>query len=294
MGMNYGIANRLGAMSDQHARELLEMAFQSGITSFDTAPAYGNAENRIGAWLARTSLPVSDAAFIITKLSKIAKGADGTQLDELISSGLSQSLARLKIARIPMVLAHNATDLLSPQTLDVLKQHQTRGHIHRIGASVYDLDITGQLLDKGAITAIQIPYSIADRRFSESGLLAKARDLGITIFCRSAFLQGALLLPPARLPDYLADLRKPIATLNAIASKLNTPTAELLMRAVAFDPEIDSVVVGVESTTQLDELIQAINHGPPDPAAVSELVAAFDGLPANILNPGKWPKNRWR
>ena len=46
-GLNYGINNTIGKMSEDKVFELLETAYDLGIRTLDTAEAYGNAHSVI-------------------------------------------------------------------------------------------------------------------------------------------------------------------------------------------------------------------------------------------------------
>ena len=61
-GMNYGITNEFGQISNQEAKNLLLKANNSGIKYLDTAQAYGNAEKIIG----NNKLVISNYFFSIT------------------------------------------------------------------------------------------------------------------------------------------------------------------------------------------------------------------------------------
>src|SRR5688500_5343857 len=64
LGLDYGIANRDGRPGEAEAEAILETAITGGITTLDTARAYGEAEAVIGRWLAHVQCtPVS----IVTK-----------------------------------------------------------------------------------------------------------------------------------------------------------------------------------------------------------------------------------
>ena len=66
LGMAYGIANQAGAPTTQIANALVARALALGITTFDTARAYGLSENRLGEALAG-----HDDVTIITKLAPL-------------------------------------------------------------------------------------------------------------------------------------------------------------------------------------------------------------------------------
>ncbi len=48
MGLNYGINNLNGKISEQDSNNILYNAYESGIYYLDTAELYGNAHNIIG------------------------------------------------------------------------------------------------------------------------------------------------------------------------------------------------------------------------------------------------------
>src|SRR6056297_432337 len=50
-GLDYGVANKYGKPSLEKAFEMLDFAFERGIHFFDTAQAYGNAEEVLGEYL---------------------------------------------------------------------------------------------------------------------------------------------------------------------------------------------------------------------------------------------------
>ena len=51
LGFDYGISNKKGKPTDDQSYRILQTALDNGITSFDTAPVYGNSENLIGNFL---------------------------------------------------------------------------------------------------------------------------------------------------------------------------------------------------------------------------------------------------
>ena len=71
LGLNYGVTNQKGLLTEKAAYDLILRAVQSGCMRFDTARAYGLAENRLGNFLAQkkvsadivTKLDLSDAQF---------------------------------------------------------------------------------------------------------------------------------------------------------------------------------------------------------------------------------------
>ena len=52
-GLDYGINNKNGQMSEEEVFDILDLAKSTGISYLDTAAAYGNSEERIGSYIAQ-------------------------------------------------------------------------------------------------------------------------------------------------------------------------------------------------------------------------------------------------
>jgi aryl-alcohol dehydrogenase-like predicted oxidoreductase len=81
LGMDYGIANRVGQPDQRTATAIIESAWRHGIRHFDTAQAYGASERVLGQAL--RDLGVSDQAHVASKLSA---QLDPAQVSELEAS----------------------------------------------------------------------------------------------------------------------------------------------------------------------------------------------------------------
>src|SRR5690606_37216178 len=70
LGLDYGIANRNGRPGKHEAFAILSAALESGITCWDTARTYGNAEELIGEFLQ------SDNRSPVTLVTKFKIGSE--------------------------------------------------------------------------------------------------------------------------------------------------------------------------------------------------------------------------
>ena len=66
--MPYGIANPPTA-ADAAVEAMLDRAWEAGITAFDTAPGYGEAEALLGRWIERRGI----VPHVATKLPGMAR-----------------------------------------------------------------------------------------------------------------------------------------------------------------------------------------------------------------------------
>ena len=287
LGMAYGIANQGGQPTTGQADAILDTAVRDGVTTFDTARAYGSSEAVIGSWMARR-----DAAHgigIVTKLSPIPEGAPNTRKDA-VDASLRASRKALGRATIDLVLAHREADLLDDAVASALNEARERGEIGGFGASVYSIETARRLIDIEHIRALQVPMSAADRRFDTSGIVGRANDRGLVVFARSVFLQGALLMAPDLLPPHLAPLGPRLSQARAIAEARGRPLSEALMLAVRDTPGVTSLVVGVDRADQLAPHCRSIRAAPLGQDAASTLIACFEGLSDDVIDPSRWPR----
>src|SRR5262245_18946942 len=92
-------------LTDDQALELMDAAWELGITHFDTADAYGGgrSERAIGRWIATRGVVPQ----LTTKtFNPVTAGADRGLRPERIARQLQSSLERLGVAQVDLYLAH--------------------------------------------------------------------------------------------------------------------------------------------------------------------------------------------
>src|SRR5207342_587296 len=92
------------------AFRIMDAAWELGLTTFDTADAYGGgrSETWIGEWLATKGTEVRDAITIETKtFNPVDAGEDHGLSGHRILRQLDASLERLGVERIPLYMAHD-------------------------------------------------------------------------------------------------------------------------------------------------------------------------------------------
>ena len=123
----------------EEAIRIMDAAWELGLTTFDTADAYGGgrSETWIGEWLARKGPAVRDAITIGTKtFNPMDAGEDRGLSRARIRRQAESSLRRLGLERIPLYMSH-AHDPDTPQeeTLQVFDELVRAGKVGAIGAS---------------------------------------------------------------------------------------------------------------------------------------------------------------
>ena len=245
-GINYGINNKNGIPSDIDVSKIFNLSIKNNINYLDTSISYGNSEERI-------SKLASDKFNIITKSNNVKSS------DELTSSFIT-SLSSLKIESVYGFLFHNADNLIDNHDLwNILVKFKNENKVNKIGYSIYDTKQIDYLLDKGFIPdIIQLPYSILDRKFEK--YFMKLKKLGTEIHVRSVFLQGLYFMNNKKLPEKLLPLKKYLININTICDEFNVSIVELALNFVYENKYIDKIIIGVDSSNQLNQNIQMIKN----------------------------------
>lgn len=287
-GGPYGIANRDGPPDAGERARLLALAHAAGVRALDTARAYGESEARIGKALA-----VAGVRFAIgTKLAPDAcpPGASAAEARARTERSLAESRAALGVARLDALLLHRAAHRRAAggAAWAHLCAERRAGRIGRLGVSAASPAEAWEALTDPAVERVQVAASLLDQRLLRAGFFEAAAARGVEVHVRSAFLQGAALLPPDALPPALAPLRDPLARVRRFAATHDVPLPALLFGFVAAIPGV-SLVVGVERAAQLAEHLAAgaaIARAARLQRALAELVPP---LPDAVLDPWRWP-----
>ena len=128
----------------EEAPRIMDAAWELGITTFDTADAYGGgrSETWIGEWLATKASAVRDAILVETKtFNPMVDGADRGLSGQRIRRQIETSLARLGLERISLYMAH-APDADTPveETLAAFDELVRAGSVGAVGASNFSAE----------------------------------------------------------------------------------------------------------------------------------------------------------
>lgn len=282
LGLPYGAANRSGMPQDAAAAALIAEALALGVGLFDTAQAYGVAEARLGAMQEAIA---AQGAYVITKLDPQAR--DGAEAEDSVM----QSLARLRLERLPVLMLHRAAQLQAGQgpVWQRLLALQRRGRIGALGVSVASPDELREALAVPEIAWVQLPFNIVDTRWSAVPPLLEARP-EVTVCARSIFLQGVLSLPPARWPLPAAQARQVAQLLDGFAAQYGRDgRPELCLAFVRAQRWMDVIVLGMETAPQLRRNVAWFQTPPLPEEACTAITAALPALPESFLNPALWP-----
>jgi 1-deoxyxylulose-5-phosphate synthase len=133
------------------AFRIMDAAWDLGITTFDTADAYGGgrSETWIGEWLAARGAAVRDAIVVETKtFNPIEEGADRGLAGTRVRRQVESSLARLGLERLPLYLAHDFDpDVPQEETLRAFDELVRGGKVGAVGASNFTAEQLAEALE---------------------------------------------------------------------------------------------------------------------------------------------------
>jgi aryl-alcohol dehydrogenase-like predicted oxidoreductase len=168
-------------------------AVEAGITFFDTAEVYGlgESERLLGKFTQETDIPIDIASKFAPVPWRFGANA--------VHNAITESLNRLKTDKITLYQVHwPFTFLISQETLmNALAEEVKRGRIAAVGVSNYSAEQmrqASQILAKKEVPLAvnQVQYSLLYRKIETKGILATAKELGVTILAYSPLAQGLL------------------------------------------------------------------------------------------------------
>lgn len=278
-GLNYGIANKNGQVLKTEVNNIINYLYDKEINCFDTAQAYGNAEEVLGK-----ALDNSKNNFIISKLNS-----------ELFSNNLidslNNSLKNLKIDFLYGLLLHDSKLLYNWNNNHNLLVEKLilENKIKYFGVSIYSTKDFELALENNSITFIQIPFNIFDQRAINENWFKRAKEKNKLIFIRSIFLQGLLLLDIKDIPKNLLNAKDYLIKVDNYCKKLNISKNELALNFVDTIATNSIILFGCDNLTQAKSNIETYNSLTKlDNDILNDLKNDFKDIEENIYNPTMW------
>lgn len=276
-GMVYGIANKHGQVTEQEVTRILGFAKRNGISTLDTAMSYGESEKVIGR--------VANSDFsIVTKLPSFPE--DGVDVEAWVNQNVERSLFRLNASSIEGILLHQPENLFSHygkelyQALDNLRKN---GLVKRIGVSIYQPDQLTMILSAFQFDLVQAPANVFDRRFEKANWHEFLHREGVGVHLRSAFLQGLLLMPVEEIPVKFRVRSAVFLRFHEWLEENNVSALEACLGYMFSIPNVERVVIGVDSLQQLQEIIDAVEVSASFPVDIWS-----DDV--EMINPSLWSR----
>jgi len=272
-GMNYGIANVTGKPTKKEVFNILSLAWEKGVTRFDTAPDYGS-EKVLGEFIKGRGL--QNEAIVLTKIPSLDGASDYQQR---IKTSLESSLKNLGCS-FDVLFFHNPADtellLKDPQFFEnLMRDYQ----VSTLGVSVYEPQEVESLAGCLFELAFQFPLNVLDRRFEQVSMPKSKR------YARSIFLQGLLSTQNGLRPDVPEEL---FNLQKGYHNRLTDHHLDPIGYAVSFVTRnnfVDYFLVGVDTEKQLQDILDLEPYDQNDIAFLDTIRLSVD---EKWLDPRNW------
>jgi aryl-alcohol dehydrogenase-like predicted oxidoreductase len=277
MGLDYGINNSVGKISVEESHKILFEAFSSGITILDTAEAYGNAHQVIGAY--HKNFPAHKFQII----TKIPHNIDSNSFEIKIKEYIKD----LYVNCLEVLMFHSFDSFVnSKKNIDVLVDLKCKGHIKHIGVSVYTNEQLDFLLREDEISVVQLPFNLLDNINTRGRLIQQLKAKGKIIHSRSVFLQGLFFKNLNINNKIVQKLNSQLEVLKEITIQSNCSMEELALGYCLKQNDIDKVLIGVDSILHLDANLKASTYSLSDKTIKTINTIKVEDL--DLLNPSLW------
>jgi aryl-alcohol dehydrogenase-like predicted oxidoreductase len=273
-GLDYGIFNKTERTSSANVKNILTLAKKKHINTLDTAFSYGSSEQVLG------KIGINDFQ-VITKTSPLNKGVEN------VIDCFYQSLEKLNKTEIYGLLIHNISEVTNKEFSRLYKlliSFKEQGLIQKIGFSSYTPEQVNFLLENFDFDLIQLPINVFDQRLINGGQLMQLKNKGVEIHARSVFLQG-ILLELNKIPKFFFEWKDHF---DMYKNELGGNSfLDFALGFVLNISAIDRVVVGVNNSQQLEEIIESSRK---KIKFNSEDTKKFGIDDVNLLNPSNWKR----
>lgn len=290
-------------IDEETSRQILDYAFENGMSLMDTAESYGggnarsyrrnemgvedvretsgeksSSERILGTWLKDRG--IADSVTILTKVST------GSAPDN-IENALTASLERLQLDSVPIYMVHSYDDQVPlDETLDALNQEVSRGRAQAIGCS----NFTGTQLQKALSISSEKNYArfeIVENIYNlarpeeehDSMLLCKEEEIAFLAYSPlgAGFLSGKYTNDRGLLPDrtrfhvipghcdvYFSERNfRVVEKLRAKATSIGESMVYLAASWVLANQSVSSTLFGARTTAHIDNALRSYAEGIP-------------------------------
>lgn len=245
-GLDYGINNSSGKVSDNEIAKILEVATKHNLFFLDTAQAYGDSEIRLGIYISN-----SDSSWkVVTKITK--------QNVERITDSIIESCNKLHLTKLFGILYHDFNSFKEESKYySELEKAQNNGIVEKIGFSLYHPEELEYLFNNNVnFNLIQIPYNVFDQRFEQHFEELSKRNIDVHI--RSVFLQGLIFSETKSIHPFFDGFKSKLERLQHISVQHNIPKDVICLLFALQNKHISNVVMGVDNSKQFANNLEII------------------------------------
>ena len=291
-GLNYGQAQSKLRIDDRVLEDLLDYCFAKGVNVLDTAPSYGDAEERIAHHINTKKHVEYPVLEIITKTPHFDSQATKTQLYKIFKTSVEKFKEKINTRVKLTLLCHQPDALMNSNRSDVydaLSALRQEGIVDKIGLSIYEAHQIEGIESNWSLDVLQLPLNVFDQRCENSGGVHALRSKGTEIHARSIFLQGLLLQSTKDLNGYFKCGAK-FNALTEFEKFVETHNISKLFACLNYALHagcVDKVIIGVHDKEELKSIMDVIGHGKfQNPIDFKK----FSENDVDLIDPRRWSR----
>lgn len=302
-----------GGTDEEVARKTVRAAYETGMTTIDTAPVYGFGQSERIIGNALREVP-RDSYEILTKYgirwdsdrgvkhvdTKDMEGNDITvyrysSADSVIEE-CEGSLRRLQTDYIDLYQIHVPDDSTPiEETMEAVNKLMKQGKVRAAGVSNYNTEEMNEALKYIEVASNQVPYSMV-RRGIEKDIIPLAMEKNISILSYSPLQRGVLTGKITGdtvfregdtragnkyfTPENIHKIQVLLNKIRPIAEGYEVTLAQLVLNWTAHQPGITSVLAGARSSSQVrnNALALSFRLTESEMEMINSAVAEYNGV----------------
>ena len=280
----------LGTMTlraEEDARRVLGVYADAGGNFLDTASAYGESEEVLGAVMGERDRFVLATKYTLSR-DVCDPNAGGNHRKNLVRS-LERSLQRLRTDYVDVLWVH-LWDRHTPaeETMRALDDVVRAGKVLYVGVSdapawfVARANTLAEWRDWTPFSALQVPYNLL-KRDVERELLPMAEGMGLSVAAWAPLAAGKLSGGAQRAGRLTESEERAASAVRGVAEELGATPAQVALAWVRRDGVLP--LVGARTPEQLSDCLSGLDVVlPPEAVARLEASAPFErGFPADFI-----------
>ncbi|MBO5316119.1 MAG: aldo/keto reductase [Clostridia bacterium] len=284
LGLAYGVNNDKGMPTFEESSELLTTALGLGITSFDTARAYGESEAVLGRYFKAETREKT----LITKV--IFNGEPKEKIKDELFRQAADSAKKLGLNKLPFLMLHREgyIEQYGDTLINAMQDLKNEGLVDGVGVSFSEKSRLLEYCLSTPFDCIQIPANMLDNAEIRSGALKSISEKGTAVFVRSVYLQGLFFKDTNALPESLKSEKPLLDKLHSLASDFGFSMAEMALGFIRDTEGIDSLVMGADTPDQLRESVNLLDGRKLPEELMKEIIKLSENINPRLVQPWTW------
>ncbi len=296
-------ASSYGKIDNKVVEDILNLSFENGINTYDTANVYGNSEKILGKFIKNKRERIK----IATKVGCTSYFKNINFKKKTILNNIELSLKNLKTDYIDICQLYNPNPLDAKllSAVEFLKKLQLKGKIRYLGVSLQNPNDYIELRKNFKFDMVQCNFNMLDQRILKNNINEYMKKDNVSLFVRTVLNFGFFtesFINKKRIIFKKNDHRSRWNKIQIqnwqkfskkISYRFDTKIEDLAIRFIFSHKFINSAIIGVMNTNQLTNMIKKINIKPLKKKDLKIINDIYNLFEENRLKKPKIPmKNR--